>query len=180
MELFLDPSGRRETLLIAGAGHIAAALAPMGVALGFEVVVCDEMEEMASQERFPDPIRIARSFLPKEWGVELDGDAYVVVATRDHAVDQEILESLARLGAQPAYLGVIGSRAKLAKFRKRLETREVDGAFIAAIRGPIGVDVGAETPAEIAVAVAAELVETRRRPAAHVERRVAATEARTK
>jgi xanthine dehydrogenase accessory factor len=69
------------------------------------------------------------------------------------------------MGAMPAYLGVIGSRAKLAKFRARLESKGVAAAWIARIRGPIGVDVGAETPAEIAVAVAAELVQVRRRGA---------------
>ena len=164
MTLLLDPSGRRETLLIAGAGHIAAALSPIGVQLGFEVVVCDDMEEMATRARFPLPVRILSSFSPKDWQVALDHDTYLVIATRDHAVDQEILEALWKLEATPAYLGVIGSKAKLARFRKRLEARGVGGDFITSIRGPIGVDVGAETPAEIAVSVAAELVETRRRP----------------
>lgn len=162
MEAFIEPLGLKETLVLVGAGHIHAALSPVGLALGFDVVIADDLEEYASDERFPGA-RCALSFEPREWGVSLDGGAYVVVASRDHAVDQEVLEKLAALGARPAYLGVVGSEAKLLRFKKRLEARGVDPTWIEKIRGPIGVDVGAETPAEIAVAVAAELVAVRRR-----------------
>jgi xanthine dehydrogenase accessory factor len=134
----------------------------VGLALGFSVVAVDDLEELASPDRFPGA-RLVTSFDPRVWGVPFDEGAYIVVATRDHAVDQEVLEGLARLNARPAYLGVIGSQGKLLKFKKRLEHRGVDSAWIARIRGPIGVDVGAETPAEIAVAVAAELIAVRRR-----------------
>jgi xanthine dehydrogenase accessory factor len=163
MQAVLDPLGLRETLVLVGGGHIHAALAPVAAALGFEVIVVDDLEELASAERFPLAARRLLSFEPREWGVSLGEDAYVVVATRDHATDQEVLEKLFRLGVTPRYLGVIGSRAKLARFRQRLEVRGVDAGWIGRIRGPIGVDVGAETPAEIAVAVAAELVAVRRR-----------------
>jgi len=162
MEAFIEPLGHRDTLVLAGAGHINAALAPVALALGFDVVIADDLEEYATAERFPGA-RCALTFEPKEWGVPLDASAYVVVATRDHSVDQEILEKLAALGAAPAYLGVVGSQAKLLRFKKRLEARGVDEGWVARVRGPIGVDVGAETPAEIAVAVAAELIAVRRR-----------------
>jgi xanthine dehydrogenase accessory factor len=162
MEAFIEPFGLTETLVLVGAGHIHAALAPVGLALGFSVVAVDDLEELASPDRFPGA-RLVTSFDPRVWGVPFDEGAYIVVATRDHAVDQEVLEGLARLNARPAYLGVIGSQGKLLKFKKRLEHRGVDSAWIARIRGPIGVDVGAETPAEIAVAVAAELIAVRRR-----------------
>ncbi len=168
MEAFIEPLGIKETLVLVGAGHIHGALAPIAQALGFVVVVADDLEEYAREDRFPGA-RLALSFDPRDWNVALDGGAYVVVASRDHAVDQDVLEKLARLEARPAYLGVIGSQAKLLKFRKRLEARGIADAWIARIRGPIGVDVGAETPAEIAVAVAAELVAVRRRgPGAQV------------
>lgn len=168
MDVFLDPLGGKEHLVLVGAGHINTALAPLGASLGFEVTVADELEEYASEARFPGA-RVALSFVPREWGVALDQDAYVVIATRDHAVDQSVLEAMASSGARPAYVGVIGSQAKMMKFKKRLEARGVDAAWIEQIRGPIGVDVGAETPAEIAVAVAAELVAVRRRgPGARV------------
>jgi len=162
MEAFIEPLGHRDTLVLAGAGHINAALAPVALALGFDVVIADNFEEYATAERFPGA-RCALTFEPKEWGVPFDACAYVVVATRDHSVDQEILEKLAALGAAPAYLGVVGSQAKLLRFKKRLEARGIDDGWVARVRGPIGVDVGAETPAEIAVAVAAELIAVRRR-----------------
>jgi xanthine dehydrogenase accessory factor len=162
VEAFIDPMGRKERLFLVGGGHINAALAPVGAQLGFEVWVVDDLEELASPERFPVATRLLHSWLPKEWGARFDRDAYVVIATRDHAVDQEVLEDLAKLSAEPAYLGVIGSRGKLGRFKKRLEAKGVSEAFLARVRGPIGVEVGAETPAEIAVSVAAELVAIRR------------------
>lgn len=163
MEAFVEPMGRREQLVLVGAGHVCHALAPIAAALGYEVTVADELEEMASEPRFPGARRV-HDFSPKTWGVAFDAATVIIVATRDHAIDQQVVEGLAALGAAPAYLGVIGSRAKLAKFRKRLEAKGIDAAWIARVRGPIGLDVGAETPAEIAVAVAAELVQLRRRP----------------
>jgi xanthine dehydrogenase accessory factor len=164
MEAFVEPMGRKEHLVLVGGGHISAALAPIGHALGFAVTVVDDLPELASDERFPTAEK-RHDFSPRTWGVPLADTTFIVVATRDHAVDQTVLEQLANLGAAPAYLGVIGSKAKLVKFRARLEARNVAADWIARIRGPIGVDVGAETPAEIAVAVAAELVHVRRRGA---------------
>ena len=163
MEAFVEPLGRREVLVLIGGGHINRALAPIAVQLGFELVVVDEMEEFAAAERFPAGVRLVHAWEPREWGVGFGDATYVVVATRDHAVDQKVLELLAEAGARPAYLGVIGSRGKLGRFRRRLEAKGVPEAWIESVRGPIGVDVGAETPEEIAVAVAAELVAVRRR-----------------
>src|SRR5262245_40201735 len=162
VEAFIEPLGRRETLILVGGGHINAALAPIGARIGFELVVADEMEEFATKARFPGA-RLFHSWDPREWAVGFDRDAYVVIATRDHAVDQDVLERLAALGAAPAYLGVVGSRGKLGRFRRRLEARGIAASWIETVRGPIGVDVGAETPEEIAVAIAAELIAVRRR-----------------
>ncbi len=162
MEAFVEPMGRKEWLVLVGAGHCNRALAPIALSLGFDVVVADEEESAASAERFPG-VRLVHAWDPGDFGVPLDTDTYVVVATRDHAVDQQVLEMLAARGAQPAYLGVIGSRGKLGRFRKRLQAKGVADAWIEQVRGPIGLDIGAETPVEIAVAVAAELVAVRRR-----------------
>lgn len=162
VEAFIEPLGQRELLVLFGGGHINAALCPIAAQLGFEVIVCDDLEELASEERFPAARRLVRSFEVRDVGAAFDAGTSVVVATRDHAVDQRVLEQLFAAGASPRYLGVIGSQAKLLKFRRRLEAKGVGGPFIASIRGPIGVHVGAQTPAEIAVAVAAELVAVRR------------------
>jgi xanthine dehydrogenase accessory factor len=162
MEAFIEPMGRIETLVLVGGGHINCALAPIVRRLGFSLVVVDEQEEFASAERFGDA-RLVHAWEPKEWGVAWGPTSYIVIATRDHAVDQKVLEELAELNVRPAYLGVIGSRGKMGRFRRRLEHKGVAADWIELMRGPIGVDVGAETPEEIAVAVAAELIGVRRR-----------------
>lgn len=161
MESFVEPLSTAEPLVLVGAGHIHQALAPIGAALGFDVVVADDLDELANEVRFP-AAKIALSFAPGEWGVRFSSRAHVVVATRDHDVDQEVLLALARLPQTLAYVGVVGSDAKILKFKKRLAARGVGEAFLDAIRGPVGLDIGAETPEEIAVAIAAELVKVRR------------------
>ncbi|MCU0686060.1 MAG: XdhC family protein [Polyangiaceae bacterium] len=162
VEAFVDPVGRREQLVLVGAGHVNRALASVGAGLGFDVWVIDELEEAASVERFPQATRLVHTWEPNEWGLSFGPEAYIVIATRDHAVDQDVLEKLARLDAKPAYLGVISSRGKMARFRKRFEAKGISEAWAAQVRGPIGVAIDAETPAEIAVSVAAELVAVRR------------------
>lgn len=162
VEAFVDPMGGREYVVLVGGGHINQALAPMLDALGFDVLVVDEFEEFASPERFPGVARFAYSFSPDAWDVPLGRETSIVIATRDHAVDQNVLEALAAKNARPRYLGVIGSRGKLGRFRKRLEAKGIAPDWIAQVRGPIGLAIGAETPAEIAVSVAAELVAVRR------------------
>ena len=160
MQTFIEPLSIPETLVLVGAGHIHRALAPIGAALGFDVVVADDLEELTTAERFPSA-RLVGSFTPKEWGATFGARTYVVVATRDHDVDQEVLFALSKQ-APVAYVGVVGSDAKLLKFKKRLAARDVSSAFLDALRGPVGLEIGAETPEEIAVAIAAELVAVRR------------------
>jgi xanthine dehydrogenase accessory factor len=161
VEAFIDPQPRREALVVVGGGQLGRALAPIGAQLGFELIVVDEMDDLVTAERFPDA-RLVHDWDPRAWGVPLGDRAYVVIATRDHAIDEQVLLQLAQQDARPRYLGVIGSRGKLGRFRRRLEARGVAAGWFERIRGPIGVAVGAETPEEIAVAVAAELVGVRR------------------
>jgi xanthine dehydrogenase accessory factor len=166
-ERFFDPVRPSERVVLFGGGHVAQALAPLCAAVGFEVVVCDEEAAFASAERFPDASALVQSFDRQEITRELGGlgaDELVIVLTRDHAVDQQILEQWIgedRLG----YLGMIGSRGKVGRFRKRLEAKGVvDEARWQRLHAPVGLDIGAETPEEIAVAIVAELIAWRRRP----------------
>ena len=89
----------------------------------------------------------------------LDAGTYVVIVTRDHAVDQRLVEAL--YDHELAYLGLIGSRRKIEMFRRRIEAKGKDPARWGRIRAPIGLDIGAETPEEIAVAIVAELIGVR-------------------
>jgi xanthine dehydrogenase accessory factor len=162
---FFEVVAPTDRLILFGAGHIAHAIAPLAERIGFEIVVCDEDERFATPERFPGA-RILGTFderdVEKELG-PLGGGDYGLIVTRDHAVDQAILERLLPR-AELAYLGLIGSRGKLGRFRKRLEAKGIgDEAAWARLRSPVGMDIGAETPEEIAVSVVAELIQVRRR-----------------
>jgi xanthine dehydrogenase accessory factor len=165
MEVFVEPMVPEPPLIVCGAGHVARALVPVARSVGFLPWVVDESEEMATPARFPDAHQIVDSFDVRDWkDVPLDDNTYVVIVTRDHAQDQALLEQL--IGRDVAYLGLIGSRRKIAMFKQRLEARGVSPERFERLRAPIGLDIGAETPEEIAVAIVGEMIATRaaRRP----------------
>jgi xanthine dehydrogenase accessory factor len=166
----LERVGGGSRAIVFGFGHVAKALGPLLAKLGFEVIVCDDDETSALAAAPPWAARVIESFDATEVERALGGftpDDHVLIITRDHAVDQQILEKLI-LRDDLAYLGMIGSRGKVGRFRKRLEAKGLlaDDAARgrwAKLRAPIGLDLAAETPDEIAVAIAAELVALRRR-----------------
>jgi xanthine dehydrogenase accessory factor len=164
----IEPLWPSERLVLFGAGHVARAIAPLAAEVGFEVVVCDD-DETGALGRLGDPpwaSRTVDSFEPPEVEAEIGrlgfGD-YVLVVTRDHALDERILERVLP-NAAITYLGLIGSRGKVGRIRKRLAARDLaTDQHWARLHAPIGLDIGAETPAEIAVAVVAQLIHVRRR-----------------
>jgi len=160
MEVFLDPIDVRERFFLFGAGHVAHALAPMLHALDFAVTVVDDRPELNNEARFPYADRVVDN--PEAFATELATDArtWWFVVTHDHALDQRLVELL--LPRPFAWAGLIGSRAKVARFRLRLTAAGLDEALFSRLSAPAGLDVGAETPAEIAVSVSAELVQRRR------------------
>ncbi len=163
---FYDPLRPSERVVLFGGGHVAQALAPLAAAVGFDVVVCDEEAAFASQERFPVAAALVHSFDRQEITRELGGlgaEDHLIILTRDHAVDQQILEQWIGDDAV-GYLGMIGSRGKVGRFRKRLEAKGlIDEARWQRLHAPVGLSIGAETPEEIAVAIVAELIAWRRR-----------------
>jgi xanthine dehydrogenase accessory factor len=154
------PPGR---LFVVGAGHIALPLARLGVLLGFPVVVLDDREEFATAERFPDATRVVRTDFSAPFAdAEPGAGDFVVLVTRAHRYDFDCLHALVDRPAPPRYIGMVGSRRRVrAAFRALLDAG-VSRERLAAVHAPIGVDIGAETPEEIAVAIAAELVAARR------------------
>jgi xanthine dehydrogenase accessory factor len=156
--------GTGERAIVFGLGHVARRLGPLLAELGFHVIVCDDGETGATGAAPTWAARTIESFDAAEVERELGGltaEDYVLIVTRDHAIDQQLLEQL--LGKDLAYLGMIGSRGKVGRFQKRLEAKGLyDEARWQRLRAPIGLDIGAETPEEIAVAIAAELVAIRR------------------
>jgi xanthine dehydrogenase accessory factor len=168
--VLIERLGAAERAIVLGLGHVARHLGPLLAGLGFGVVVCDDGETGATDAGAPWATELIESFDVAEIERRVGGfsvDDFVMIVTRDHAIDQRLLEQLI-VRDEVGYLGMIGSRGKVGRFRKRLAARglldgELGAARWARLRAPIGLDVGAETPEEIAVAIAAELIAVRRR-----------------
>jgi len=174
-DVLVERVGDHERVIVFGLGHVARVLGPMLHGLGFRVIACDDGDTGALEPAPAWADRVIESFDAAEVEKLVGGfgaDDYVLVITRDHAIDQQLLEVLIARD-ELGYLGMIGSRGKVGRFRKRLDAKglldgERGAARWARLRAPIGLDLGAETPAEIAIAIAAELVAIRRRGAATV------------
>ena len=169
-DALVEKIGAAERAIVFGLGHVARALGPLLANVGFVVIACDDGETGATDHRPGWASEIVESFDAREVERRVGGfgaDDYVLIVTRDHAIDQQLLEALIGNDAI-GYLGMIGSRGKVGRFEKRLRAKGLlDGAHgearWARLRAPIGLDLGAETPDEIAIAIAAELVARRRR-----------------
>ena len=159
MEVFIETLARRERFHCFGAGHVGGAISSLARTLEFEVFVYDDREDWLTEERFPGCTRVEGD--PKRTIPDLGPLDYALIVTHSHQLDQQLLMAL--LGQDFAYLGMIGSRAKIAKFFTRLRAAEYDQELFSRVSAPVGLDLGAETPEEIAVAIAAELVTVRRR-----------------
>jgi xanthine dehydrogenase accessory factor len=160
--MFVEPLAPPDTALFLGGGHVCLAAAALAANVGFLVEVVDDREEFASPERFP-MARNARA-LPGFAGAceGVSTSHYVVIATRGHSHD---LEALAQALATPArYVGMIGSRAKRDAIYGELLSRGFTPGDISRVHSPIGLDIGAKTPEEIAVSIVAELIRERHRP----------------
>jgi xanthine dehydrogenase accessory factor len=150
-------------LFVVGAGHIAVPLARLAGMLGLAVVVLDDREAFATADRFPDAARVVRTDFADPFREVTPGpDDLVVLVTRAHRYDFDCLSRLLDRQPTPRYIGMVGSRRRVrAAFRALLDAG-VPPDHLARIHAPIGLDVGAETPEEIAIAIAAELVAVRR------------------
>lgn len=167
-ELIVEVCGRPLRVILFGAGHVGRALGSLAATCGFDVIVCDDGDTGALDEPLPWAAATVASFDPAEVERALGGfctDDLMLIVTRDHAVDQRILEQVLRRD-ELGFLGMIGSRGKVGRFYKRLVAKGIisgaDDPAWQRLAAPIGVDIGAETPAEIAVAVVAQLVAVRR------------------
>lgn len=150
-------------LFVVGAGHISVPLARIAAMAGFRVTVLDDREEFADAARFDDRARVLRMDPARPFaGVRPGAGAYVVLVTRAHQHDYECLRDLLVHEPLPRYIGMIGSRRRVRAAFQALLAEGVPRARVASVRAPLGLDIGAETPDEIAVSVVAEMIAVRR------------------
>ena len=156
----VEPVRPAGTAYIFGAGHVSQKIAPLAASVGFRTVVLDDRAEFANGGRFPPPAEIVllASFdaVP---ALPVDGDSYIVIVTRGHLHDKTVLEWALKTAA--GYIGMIGSRRKRDKIYEALTTLGFGQRDFARVYSPIGTDIGAETPEELAVSIVGELIKVR-------------------
>jgi xanthine dehydrogenase accessory factor len=183
MTIFIESLRLRPPLLLFGAGHVAQSLCVLATHAGFDVTVVDPRDDLRTVERFPDAVGFGDDYDHDDSlrALPWSADAFVVVATHDHATDQRLAEAvLARHAAAPLrYVAVVGSARKAALTRERCRNKGLADDVIAALRCPAGLDIAAETPEEIALAIVAEMVQVRRGAAATGQTTTTATTATT-
>ena len=158
--MYTEPMGWDGVLYLFGGGHVGQALAPMLSQVGFRVVVFDSREEIAQPQNFPGAEKVVLgSFENIGEQVQLTRRDYAVVMSPGHQHDLEVLGQV--LEQRPYYVGCMGSRKKKAFLWGELERRGFSREQIETIHLPIGLDIGGETPAEIAVSVTAQLIQVR-------------------
>ena len=159
----MEARGPVQELIIVGAGHIARPLCRIGALLGFRVTVVDDRPDFATQERFPEAHRLVKvDFSDPFADIGIHPGSYVLLVTRGHKYDYECLLRIMGMDPAPAYIGMIGSRRRVRATFVQLLDEGVARPRLDDIHAPVGLDIKAETPEEIAVAVAAELVQVRR------------------
>lgn len=158
--LFVEPFGQTDKVIIFGAGHISTCLAPLLKPLGFSTSVVDDRHEYANETRFPDADHVhAVPFKEAFKLLSVDSSTYIVIVTRGHAHDKEVLSESLRKPA--AYIGMIGSRKKRETIYRALLSEGFLTTRLEDVYSPIGIDILSETPEEIAVSIAAELIRVR-------------------
>jgi xanthine dehydrogenase accessory factor len=157
MEVFVEPVEPSPELYVFGAGHVGYFVAKMAREVAFRVHVIDDREKFASEERFGKDIDVIVDHIPT-WleSHQLPPTAYAVIVTRGHTHDLDALRALAK--QQLRYLGLIGSKAKVKRIYDALLDEGTPVDSLKAVHAPIGLDIGAITPQEIAVSILAELI----------------------
>jgi len=158
-----EPLPESFPLYLFGAGHVAQFVSKTAKIAGFDVTVIDDRVEFANRERFPDAdVIITEEFREAFKGLRFTGNEYVVVVTRSHETDAQVLEEV--LKKPTKYVGMIGSKKKIKAILDRLRQKGIGDAVIKQVHAPIGIPIHAETPQEIAISIAAQLVTIRNGP----------------
>jgi xanthine dehydrogenase accessory factor len=161
MRLLVEVLNPRPALLIVGGGHVGQAVAQLSALLGYRIVVLDERPDMVTSERFPQAeLRLTGDLVQQMAEFPLTAQTFVVMVTPHHTSDEKLL---ATLKDRPvAYVGLIGSRRRTAHTFQRARESGVPEELLERVHTPVGLDIGAETPMEIAVSVVAEIIAVQR------------------
>jgi xanthine dehydrogenase accessory factor len=161
LEVFIEPVMPVPSAYIFGAGHVSQSLAKIAALAGFRTVVIDNREAFANRERFPeaDEIHAAEyeELFPR---LEINESSYLAIVTRGHKDDMRVLRWAVSTPAR--YIGMIGSRRKAIEVFRTLEEEGLSREQLERVHTPIGLEIGAESPEEIGVAVVAEMIAVRR------------------
>jgi xanthine dehydrogenase accessory factor len=161
LEVFIEPILPPALLYIFGAGHVALSLCQTAANAGFDVIVTDDRSSYASQERFPAAREVhGLDFDEAMQKLDPSESSYIVIVTRGHRDDMRILRWAVQTRAR--YVGMIGSKRKVIEISKTLQEEGVPAHLFDRVHAPVGLDIGAVTPEEIAVAITAELIAIRR------------------
>ncbi|HLI70082.1 MAG TPA: XdhC/CoxI family protein [Ktedonobacteraceae bacterium] len=161
LEVFFEALRPEPRLIIAGAGYVAQALARLGHSLDFRIVVVDDRRDLADPAVFGDAVQLTFGDIPETLhALEPDESSFIVIVTRGHHLDEEALR--AALATEAAYIGMIGSPGKVKNIFKSLLRKGFSREALERVHAPIGLDLGAETPDEIALSIAAEILMQRR------------------
>jgi xanthine dehydrogenase accessory factor len=160
VEVFVEPILPQPVVYLFGGGHVATAVAKAAQAAGFGVGVVDDREAFANTQRFPMAQEIHTSFEDAFEKLKPNGSAYLVIVTRGHKEDMRVLAWAVRTKAR--YVGMIGSRRKVLSVYKALEKEGYRMDEFERVYAPMGLDIGALSPEEIALSIVAELVAVRR------------------
>ncbi|MGC2515772.1 MAG: XdhC/CoxI family protein [Terriglobales bacterium] len=162
LEIFVEPILPPANLYIFGAGHVAASLYKVARIAGFDVTVVDDREAYANRERFPEAQQvIAEDFDKAAAQLAPSESSYIVIVTRGHRDDMRMLRWAVQTPAR--YVGMIGSKRKTITIFKELQQEGLPAHLFDRVHAPVGLDIGAITPEEIAVSITAELIAKRRK-----------------
>ncbi len=157
----IEPLQTSPVLYIFGAGHVSQYVSRVAAMVDFNVTVIDDREDFANKERFPEAERvIAEDFTRVFDQLSFHGNEYVVILTRGHKHDALVLEQVMKRPSR--YVGMIGSKRKTKMVMDYMRQQGFDDTMLESVYAPIGVAINSETPQEIAVSIAAELIKVRR------------------
>jgi xanthine dehydrogenase accessory factor len=161
LEVFIEPIVPRPKAFIFGAGHISKSLSKVATLAGFETAVIDDRESFANKERFPEADEVlAGEYEAVFPGLAVNASSYVIIVTRGHRDDLRVLRMA--IGTPAGYIAMIGSKRKVIEVVRQLEKEGIPRSSFERVHAPMGLEIGAVSPEEIAVSVVAEMIAVRR------------------